>query len=259
MRFPFRLSAGLFKAKLSGFFAGASAAPPIFRFNPCVTHLAVPLRFNETSTTELEWHSPAECAARVRSIASPVVWIGGTEPLLHAEIGAAADAIVETNRFAFVHTSGYNLRQRIHELRPDSRLFLTLEFAGREEAHNKTVGRPDAFRLSMEAIRAAKLSGFLVAAHVTVTRETDACDIGELIEFLDNKDVDGFVVTSGGQLAAEKDSALQQAVEESRTMIRCGRWERFSKLLDASFAEVSAETSRQKFRSTGEGAFEEGD
>src|SRR5215468_1799102 len=217
MRFPFRLSAGLFKAKLSGFFVGASSAPPILRFNPCITRLAGPW-FDEAST-ELEWHPPAECAARVRAISSPVVWLGGTEPLLQPEIGAVADAIVGTGRFAFVHTGGYNLRESIHEFRPHSRLFLTLEFAGREEAHNKAAARPDAFHRSIEAIRAAKLSGFLVAAHVTVNRETDTCDIGELIECLDKKDVDGFIVTSGGQLAKERDAKLQEVVDESREMI----------------------------------------
>jgi len=257
MRFPFRLGAGLFKAELSGLFVGAPSAPPILRFNPCNTHLAG-LRSDEAST-ELEWHSPAECVACIRAISSPVVWVGGTEPLLHPEIGAVADAIVGTGRFAFVHTGGYNLRQSIHEFRPDSRLFLTLEFAGREEAHNKAAARPDAFHRSIEAIRAAKLSGFLVAAHVTVNRETDTCEIGELIEFLDKKDVDGFIVTSGGQLVADKDSSLREVVEDSREMIRCGRWERFSKLLDASYADFSAETARQKLASAGESAFEEGD
>src|SRR5215467_13107633 len=99
MRFPFRLSAGLFKARLSGLFAGATAAPPIFRFNPCITHLASPQHFIEVSTTGVEWHSAAECATRVQTTSSPVVWLCGTEPLLHPEIGTAANAIVETDKF----------------------------------------------------------------------------------------------------------------------------------------------------------------
>lgn len=258
MRFPFRLSAGLFKSRISNLFSGESATPPIFRLNPCVTRVNSRSRLDESST-ELEWHSPAECGARVRPISSPVVWLGGTEPLLHPEIGAAAEAIVQTNRFAFVHTSGYNLRQRIHEFRPDSRLFLTLELAGREETHNKAVGRPDAFRRSMEAIHAAKLSGFLVAAHVTVGQETDSCDVGELIEFLDEQDVDGFIVTGGGQLAIDKDPTLLKAVEETRELIRCARWENFSSLLDASHVEPASQAAPQKLASTGENAFEEGD
>jgi len=256
MRFPLRLSAGLYKAKVSSLFGGASDASPIFRFNPCVTHLNARQRFDETSA-ELEWHSPLESAARARAISSPVVWIGGTEPLLHPEIGRTANAIVDADRFVFVHTSGYNLRQRIHEFRPDSRLFLTLEFAGREEAHNRVVGRPDAFRRSIEAIRAAKLSGFHVAAHITVTRETDACDVGELIEFLDKKDVDGFIATAAGQAAGN--AALAETLTDVCAMIRCSRWESFSKLLEASYAETLVVPGRGKISAGSENAFEEGD
>jgi MoaA/NifB/PqqE/SkfB family radical SAM enzyme len=256
MRFPFRLSAALFRSKVSKVFAGTPAPPPIFHFSPCVTHLSPRSRFDKQST-ELEWHSPEECAARVRSIASPVVWLGGTEPLFHPEIGSAANAIVESDRYTFVHTSGYNLRQRIHEFRPDSRLFLALEFAGREEAHNRAVGRPDAFSRSMEAIRAAKLSGFLIAAHVTVAPETDACDVGELIEFLDKKDVDGFVVTSAGHAAG--DSSLADTLADVRAMIRCVRWENFSKVLEASYAETAPALARGKYSAGSENAFEEGD
>jgi MoaA/NifB/PqqE/SkfB family radical SAM enzyme len=256
MRFPFGLSANLLKVRVSSFFGAASAGAPIFRLNPCVTHFASRQRFDESST-ELEWHSSEECAARVRAISSPVVWLGGTEPLLHPEIGKAANAVVEIGRFAFVHTSGYNLRQRIHEFRPDSRLFLTLEFAGREEIHNRVEGIANAFERSMEAIHAAKLSGFLVAAHVTVTTETDPCDVGELIEFLDKKDIDGFLASAGGNPDATMSSALQKKLKETRELIRFGRWERLSALLDASCAEPAPVPAR--LDSSGENAFEEGD
>lgn len=253
MRFPFRLSASLFKARVSGLFTGASATP-VFRLNPCVTHLTKRQRFDENAT-ELEWHSPEECADRSRAIPSPAVWLGGTEPLLHPEIGKAANAIVETGRYVFVHTGGYNLRQRIHEFRPDSRLFLVLEFAGREEVHNRAVGLSDAFHRSMEAFRAAKLSGFLVAAHLTVTAETDPCDVGELIEFLDKKDVDGFIVTAGSRHAGADDPVLQKNLADSLSLIRFSQWERFSTLLDASCAQPAS----ARIVSTSENAFEEGD
>ena len=185
------------------------------------------------------------------------VWLGGTEPLLHPEIGKAANAIVETGRFVFVHTSGYNLRQRIHEFRPDSRLFLTLEFAAREEIHNRVEGSADAFERSIEAIRAAKLSGFLVAAHVTVTTETDPCDVGELIELLDKKDVDGFLVSAGGNPDATMSSSLRKVLKETRELIRFGCWERLSALLDASCSGHALAPVR--LASPSENAFEEGD
>jgi hypothetical protein len=107
----------------------------------------------------------------------------------------------------------------------------------------------------MEAFRAAKLSGFLVAAHVTVTEETDPCEVGELIEFLDKRDVDGFIVTAGRRLVDADDAVLQKNLEDSRALIRFGGWESFSALLDASYAQPIP----AKLVSPSESAFEEGD
>ena len=236
MRFPLRLSADLFKAKVSNLFAGGSAMPPILRVVPDENTFA--------------------CASQTES---PVIWLGGMEPLLNPEIEGLANSLLELNRYVFLHTDGHNLRQRIHAFRPDPRLFLTLEFAGREETHNLAMGRPDAFRRSFEGIRAAKLSGFLVAAHFTITSETDPCEIGELVESLDNKDVDGFIVSSGGRTATGQNATLSETLADARAMIRCGRWENFSRLLEASYARPSRACEPEKLSASGENAFEEGD
>src|SRR5215475_14567038 len=161
MRFPFRLTTSLLKNKIANL-SGISSPPPILRLSP-----------------------DENCIESATSSASPVLWLSDAKAAPNPAIGAIAKNLSDFGRHVFVHTDGHSLRQRIHEFRPDERLFLTLEFAGREEAHNKAAGRPDAFRSLIEAIRTAKLSGFLVAAHVTVIQETDRCDLGELIEFLD--------------------------------------------------------------------------
>jgi len=237
MRFPLRLSAALLKTKLSTLLTGSSSSSPIFHVTPCEDGLA-----------------------RVKSTSAPIVWIGGEEPLLHPEIGRLANDLLKENRHVFLHTDGYNLRQRIHAFRPDSRFFLTLEFAGREGTHNRTTDRPDAFRRSLEGIRAAKLSGFLVAAHFTVTSETDPCEIGELIECLDSKDVDGFIVSSGGKVAAAaKKTSLSEALADTRAMIRCSRWENFARLLEDSYSSGVPVRAPEKMSAPGEGAYEEGD
>ncbi len=236
MRFPLRLSAALFKARVSSFFAGSAESRPIL-------HLV----------------AGENAAALAASAPAPVIWLAGTEWLAHPEIGRITNDLVQAERHVFLHTDGYNLRQRIHAFRPDSRFFLTLEFAGREQTHNRTIGRADAFRRSLEGIRAAKLSGFLVAAHFTVTAETDACEIGELIEFLDKHDVDGFMVTSHGHALAASNASLAETVGDARAMIRCGRWENFSRVLDASYAAAASARAPQKVSATGEGAYEEGD
>ncbi len=197
MRFPFRLTADLLKVRVSNLVASATAAPAILRVAP-------------------DENAPA----RTNQIASPVVWLGGTEPLLNLEIGRVTDGLVELNRHIFLHTDGYNLRQRIHEFHPDSRLFLTLEFAGREETQNRVMDRPDAFRRSLEGIRAAKLSGFLIAAHFTVASETDPCEIGELIESLDSEDVDGFIASTSGRISSLNNASLSEKLADVRAMIR---------------------------------------
>ena len=236
MRFPLRLSAALLKTKLSTLLAGSSSSSPILHVTPGEDSLA-----------------------RVKSTNAPIVWIGGEEPVLHPNVGRLANDLLQHNRYVFLHTDGYNLRQRIHAFRPDSRLFFTLQFAGLEETHNRAIGRPDAFRRSLEGIRAAKLSGFLVAAHVAVTSETDPCEIGELIECLDSKDVDGFLVSSGGQAATGQNAALSEILADARAMIRCSRWEYFSRLLEDSYSGGVPVRAPEKMSAPGEGAYEEGD
>jgi molybdenum cofactor biosynthesis enzyme MoaA len=180
-------------------------------------------------------HSAAASVRTAAHTAAPVLWIGGNEPLEHAEVGRVAFALNARLRNVFVHTDGQRLRQRIHEFYPDPRLFLTVELAGREAFHDQITGRPGAFRRVMEGIRAAKLSGFHVCAHVTVMEKTEVCETGELFEFLDRYDVDGFIVSSGGRRSPANGRAAQEKLEEIHSLARCSRWENFSRHLEASY------------------------
>lgn len=184
-------------------------------------------------------------AGALAQTAAPVLWVrapevGGQDPLQHPVIGRIAAALNNAGRSVFLHTNGVRLRQRIHEFRPDSRLFLTAELAGRREVHDQAVGQPGCFLRVIEGIRAAKLSGFHVCAHVTVNSSTDVCETSELFEYLDNYDVDGYIVSSGGR-AIEPPLAdeFQAQLKEVRSLVRCSRWEYFSSLLEASYAAPS--------------------
>lgn len=254
MHFPLRLRADLFRYRLLRALL-PPAGGPIFRFSPLVTHFPRPPRTGE-SATDREWHSPEECVRLAGGVASPVIWLAGSEPLLHPEIGDVARALVQSGRHVFLHTSGVDLRKRIHEFRPDSRLFFAVEFPGCEAVHDPIAGCAGAFSLAMESIRAAKLSGFLVCAHVTVDAQTDVCGADELFETLDEKDVDGFVVSSGG---AGRSTALARKLEEIRGIIRHGGWEHFSVLLESTFAKPAAAPAHRKLPGTPTGALEEAD
>ena len=207
-------------------------------------------------------HSAADSVRTAARTDAPVLWIGGSEPLEHAEVGRVAFALNAKGRNIFVHTNGQQLRQRIHEFRPEPRLFLTVEMAGCEELHDQSVGKQGAFRRAIEGIRAAKLSGFHVCAHVTATDGLDPCHAGELFEYLDRYDVDGFIISSGGMGFAAGPAAAQEKLEEVRALVRCSRWENFSRLLEASYTErgVKSEGAAIAVPSVAEGkagAFEE--
>jgi MoaA/NifB/PqqE/SkfB family radical SAM enzyme len=256
MRFPVRLSAELFRTKVSRRLSGL-ASPPIFQLSPLVTHPANAAQVGEESP-EHEWRSPSECLHLVESQRVPIVWLGRAEPMLHPEIGSVTSALISSGRHVFLHTGGAEVRKRMHEFAPVPRLFFTFEFAGREDVHDRFVEQPGSFRRNMEGIRVAKLSGFYVCAHVTVTDETDPAEIGQLFEFLDARDVDGFIVSSGGnQNFPSASDAAQEKLPEVRALVRCSRWTNFSLLLECSYTESATAPEGKEFAGGQAGACEE--
>jgi MoaA/NifB/PqqE/SkfB family radical SAM enzyme len=252
MKFPLRLSLDLLAGRIAGAFNSSRCAP---------VHQLSLSEFAQPSEQEIAAESdPHATLMRIPAnvlagTSAPVLWLGGEEPLDNPVIGRIAAALNAAKRNVFVHTSGLVLRQRIHEFRPSERLFLTLELKGREEVHDRAIGRPGSFHRAMEGIRAAKLSGFHVCTHATVGAATDAREMGELFDSLDRLDVDGFIVSSGGQLGSEPPTS--DRLEEIRALVRCTRWEDFSRMLEDSYLNGTAARERVRVASQEAGACEE--
>jgi len=238
MKFPLRLTLDLWRGRLFQSGDSGDGDGPIFHLP--AAWLPALHENGFVHSADGDSHTAADSVRTAAKTKSPVLWIGGGEPLDHSEVGRVAFALNARGRNVFVHTDGEQLRQRIHEFRPDERLFLTVELAGREGFHDRTVGKSGAFHRVLQGIRAAKLSGFYVCAHVSVTDKTEPCETGELFEFLDRYDVDGFIVSSGGREKAASAAAYQEKLAELCGLVRCSRWENFSRLLEASYADRSA-------------------
>jgi MoaA/NifB/PqqE/SkfB family radical SAM enzyme len=236
MKFPLRLTLDLWLGRLAG---GAKSLAPVHHLPAALLPVLHENGLGDRSA--LESHSAADSVRIARRSKAPVLWIGGGEPLDHAEVGRVSFALNARGRNVFVHTNGLQLRRRIHEFRPDPRLFLTVELKGREAFHDRMVRQPGAFRRVIEGLRAAKLSGFHTCAHVSVTEQTEPCETGELFEFLDRYDVDGYLVSSGGRSSATASSVLREKLDELRGLVRCSRWEGLSKLLETSYADRAAD------------------
>jgi MoaA/NifB/PqqE/SkfB family radical SAM enzyme len=166
---------------------------------------------------------------------SPVVWIGGGEPLHHPGIAHLVRAITQSGHFVFLETDGTLLRRRIHEFQPVSRLFLTVRLQSGATLRTSAGVLPGASELAVEGIRAARLSGFSICAHVRVHAERDQGDMRELIQFARALDVDGIVIThaNGGSSSGNPGAAhLQQETGETRKLMGSKWWESFSRLLE---------------------------
>jgi hypothetical protein len=241
MRFPLRLTADLAIGLATKTLRGAIRHHLILRLSPvAASQTPSPIGGYSSPSASDALVLPLEvCLDAVRRSSAPIIWIGGVEPLLHPEIGRLARRIVDTSRHVFVQTDGALLRRRIHEFRPVSRLFLTVQFDGFGHAHDRRSGREGAFRSAVEGIRAAKLSGFLVCAQMNLHADTALAELEQLQGYLEERDVDGFIVTPAHEvskaLSEENEShALQSKLRAGRDQMRSRRWRLFSQLLDSS-------------------------
>jgi hypothetical protein len=253
MRFPLRLAAALYARKFQPPSNGKSS--PIFFLPPPVNRFAT-IQSGEQVTPDWEWHTPEACIAAANRAGAHVVWLGGTEPLLHPHIGRVVSALIKTGRYVFLHTSGVGLRKRIHEFQPHPRLVLTLEVADHEGGLGLPAS-PGASAAFLEAMAGARLSGFHRCAHLTVGAQTDASETARLFDWVDTKGLEGFVVSSGRLPISAADPAMRNKVNEIQNTIRSRGWRDFSQLVEESRRIHGASQAHETLRPANIGACEE--
>jgi hypothetical protein len=163
---------------------------------------------------------------------APVCWLSAPhEPLANPSVGKLTRALQDSGRTVFLETDGTLLRRRIHEFRPDARLYLTVRLYGMRDSHDLRMERDDAFTLAMEGVRAAQLSGFLICGYIPVDGETSLEEVKLLLEHLRKAHVEGVVITSTNR-AARAAEELQKKVTEARNLIGNAWWMAFSRLAE---------------------------
>jgi molybdenum cofactor biosynthesis enzyme MoaA len=218
MRFPLRLTADLALARIARKLRLVPGARPV--------------QFVDAAEVLHPDSSHPVSHEKIREIIgsrSPVVWIGGSEPLLHPGVAHLVRAITGSGHFVFLETNGTLLRRRIHEFQPVSRLFLTVLL---EPAYLETA-KP---QLAVEGIRAARLSGFLICAQVRVAPQAGMSEAAKLFRLAQTLDVDGCVISlaRGESDSANSDAAASlQKTGEARKLIGSAWWESFSRLMES--------------------------
>jgi hypothetical protein len=208
MRFPALLSAKLAKARIVGIFRGARPIPL--------------LDFVDAAEVLHAGSAHPISHERIRGLLvspTPILWIGGSEPLDHPGIAHLVRAIVQGGRFVFLETCGSLLRRRIHEFQPVPQLCLTIRSDGPPPSALPKLRNLDAFELMLEGLRAARLSGFFTAVHSPVREDSDVSRLQALSMILSAADVDGWMITA----AAPGDPASRKA-REARNLIPNAQW-----------------------------------
>jgi hypothetical protein len=175
---------------------------------------------------------------RIREIISsrsPVIWIGGSEPLDHPGVAHLVRAITGSGHFVFLETDGTTLRRRIHQFQPLPRFFLTVRLDAGARLHTSKSLQPSPSELAAEGVRAAQLSGFLICFHARVHEQTELAAMAELIQNAHFLDVDGIVVSpgsAGSNRTIPDAAAFERKTAEARKLIGSKWWEFFSRLID---------------------------
>ena len=145
---------------------------------------------------------------------APVIWIGGSEALLHAGISHFVRAIAQSGHYVFLETVGTSLRRRIHEFQPLRELFLVVRL--------NSLQAPES-ALAVEGLRAARLSGFFTVIHSPVHEDSVGTQLTALQSLVEEKDVDGWLITA----AAPEELVVRKAAQ-ARALIRSSFWRQFS-------------------------------
>jgi hopanoid biosynthesis associated radical SAM protein HpnH len=165
-------------------------------------------RIREYESTITERVPLEECLAAVDECGAPIVSICGGEPLMYPQIGALVAGILERGRQIFLCTNGMFLKKRLHEFRPDPRLFFNVHLDGMEKNHDAAVEREGVFKAAIESIKAAKAAGFQVCTNTTVYKETDMREIEEMFEYLQQFGVDGHQIAPAYGYSAVDDREI---------------------------------------------------
>jgi Radical SAM superfamily len=246
MRFPPRLTWDLARVRIAQKLFGASRYPWALRIDLAELRangkVTPPDGVNSSSDVS---HRDFQALSRVHASSAPVVWIGGDAPLQHARIGHLARDIVNCGRTVFVEMDGTLLRRCIHEFRPVSRLYLVLPLNGLEDAHDSHARHNGNLRATMEALRAAKLSGFHICIETTIFPHSDKSELLKFAKFISTLDVDGWI--HKGPPAAANHEAVSEALQSASDLIPSKHWRAFSALLDLT--STPTQPSLEKKRS----------
>ena len=255
MTFSLRLTADLTLALAARGFGNKQGYPAILQLSPDTNfHTA---SASLSAGVQTGGNDSSQSGALVSRYRSPIVWISGSEPLDYAEVPRFTSALAASGRSVFLETCGALLKRRLHEFQPSDRFYFTVRFDGLAPAHDQRNAREGAFAVAMEAIRMARLAGFLTCALLVLHPQTAPDELEQLHAEIRKLDIDGCLI-----IRATRAPELAKMVEELRSRLLSWRWAMLSGLVEyvalPAASRNSCEIDRPPLPDAQPGDFEEG-
>jgi hypothetical protein len=226
MTFSLRLTADLALALAARAISPKASYPPILRLSPDINFQAGSASLAISSHDA--GNGSSQSSALVPRYRSPILWIASSEPLDYPEVARFTNALAASGRSVFLETSGASLKRRLHEFQPSSGFYFTVRFDGVDPLPNHNHARNGAFRVGIEAIRMARLAGFLTCAHLVVRPDHRDRELQDLHAEISKLDVDGFLIT-----CAALNLDLKRDVTQLRRRLLTRRWAVLSGLVES--------------------------
>jgi hopanoid biosynthesis associated radical SAM protein HpnH len=195
MRYPFGLVLDSTKHLAAKKLRGARKFPLLLSLEPLGSCGPACRKGNgDASGAERPMLAVEQCLAATKECQTPIVSIGGAEPLEYPEISALTRAILKDGRYLFLSTDGTLIRRRLHMIPPYTNFFWNVKLDGTAAVHEARAKKGGVFVEALDGIKAAKNAGFFVVVNSTIYPDTDVNDLDALYECLHAMHVDGYLL-----------------------------------------------------------------
>ena len=198
MRFPLTLSFDLARYLMKQRLGGVEKFPLVLMLEPthqCNLACVGCGRIQEYRDTLGESLTLEECLESVEECGAPVVTVTGGEPLLYPPVFELVEELVHRKKHIYLCTNAILLEKALPHLPRSSRLTLSIHLDGPAATHDRLLGRPGLYDLTIQAIKAAKQQGFRVCTNTTIYKESDVQEIQTLLTYLTQQGIDGILVS----------------------------------------------------------------
>jgi hopanoid biosynthesis associated radical SAM protein HpnH len=159
--------------------------------------------------------------AAVEECGAPVVSIAGGEPLIHPEVHLIARELVKRKKFVYLCTNALLMQKKLQLFEPSPYFAWAVHVDGLRERHDESVCEEGVFDKAVEAIKAAKASGFRVTTNSTFFTHDTSKNIREVLDFLnDDLKVDGMMISPAYAYWKAPDQDHFLGVEQTRQVFK---------------------------------------